>query len=71
MLVADSCGNANAWCRDDPYHLDLALSVSGSTATVRNMSYNGTLAPGAATTFGFTASAPGVPVLPPVTCTPT
>ncbi|MBB5868027.1 hypothetical protein F4553_001406 [Allocatelliglobosispora scoriae] len=24
MLVADSCGDANAWCRDDPYHLDLS-----------------------------------------------
>jgi hypothetical protein len=24
MLVADSCGDANAWCRDDPFHLDLA-----------------------------------------------
>jgi Cellulose binding domain len=24
MLVADSCGDGNAWCRDDPYHLDLA-----------------------------------------------
>lgn len=24
MLVADSCGDANGWCRDDPYHLDLA-----------------------------------------------
>lgn len=24
MLVADSCGDTNAWCRDDPYHLDLA-----------------------------------------------
>jgi hypothetical protein len=23
MLVTDSCGDANAWCRDDPYHLDL------------------------------------------------
>jgi len=23
MLVADSCGDTNAWCRDDPYHLDL------------------------------------------------
>jgi hypothetical protein len=23
MLVADSCGDANAWCRDDPDHLDL------------------------------------------------
>jgi hypothetical protein len=24
MIVADSCGDSNAWCRDDPYHLDLA-----------------------------------------------
>ena len=24
MQVADSCGDTNAWCRDDPYHLDLA-----------------------------------------------
>ncbi|MDG6106305.1 RlpA-like double-psi beta-barrel domain-containing protein [Dactylosporangium aurantiacum] len=24
MLVADSCGDGNAWCRDDPHHLDLA-----------------------------------------------
>ena len=24
MLVADSCGDADAWCRDDPNHLDLA-----------------------------------------------
>ena len=24
MVVADSCGDGNAWCRDDPYHLDLA-----------------------------------------------
>jgi hypothetical protein len=24
MEVADSCGDSNAWCRDDPYHLDLA-----------------------------------------------
>ena len=23
MLVADSCADSNAWCRDDPYHLDL------------------------------------------------
>jgi Cellulose binding domain len=26
MLVADSCGDSNAWCRDDPYHLDLVTS---------------------------------------------
>jgi expansin (peptidoglycan-binding protein) len=24
MVVADSCGDSNAWCRDDPYHLDFA-----------------------------------------------
>jgi Cellulose binding domain len=24
MVVADSCGDGNAWCRDDPNHLDLA-----------------------------------------------
>jgi expansin (peptidoglycan-binding protein) len=24
MQVADSCGDSNGWCRDDPYHLDLA-----------------------------------------------
>jgi hypothetical protein len=26
MLVADSCQDGNAWCRDDPYHLDLVQS---------------------------------------------
>ncbi|GIF20299.1 hypothetical protein BJ973_001795 [Actinoplanes tereljensis] len=24
MIVADSCGDSNAWCRDDPNHLDLS-----------------------------------------------
>ncbi|MFN8076050.1 MAG: cellulose binding domain-containing protein [Kineosporiaceae bacterium] len=24
FLVADSCGDPNGWCRDDPFHLDLA-----------------------------------------------
>jgi hypothetical protein len=24
MVVGDSCGDDNAWCRDDPFHLDLA-----------------------------------------------
>jgi hypothetical protein len=24
MQVADSCGDSNGWCRDDPYHLDLS-----------------------------------------------
>lgn len=37
MIVADSCGDSNAWCRDDPYHLDLAKDslnrfVKGGTA---------------------------------------
>jgi hypothetical protein len=26
MVVADSCGDSNAWCRDDPNHLDLATA---------------------------------------------
>ncbi|MBE1495953.1 hypothetical protein H4696_003053 [Amycolatopsis lexingtonensis] len=26
MVVADSCGDANAWCRDDPGHLDLSTA---------------------------------------------
>lgn len=30
MIVADSCGDDNAWCRDSRYHLDLA------TAAVKN-----------------------------------
>ncbi|MBN2532835.1 MAG: dockerin type I repeat-containing protein [Spirochaetales bacterium] len=24
MIIADSCQDGNAWCRDDPYHVDLA-----------------------------------------------
>ena len=44
------------------------LSVSGSAVTVRNADYNGAVAPGASTTFGFigTGSSTAVPVL---TCT--
>jgi hypothetical protein len=26
MVVADSCQDGNAWCRDDPYHVDLVNS---------------------------------------------
>ncbi|WP_369622551.1 hypothetical protein, partial [Pseudoalteromonas distincta] len=26
MIVADSCQDGNGWCRDDPYHLDLATA---------------------------------------------
>ncbi|MFF0772013.1 glycoside hydrolase family 9 protein [Nonomuraea wenchangensis] len=45
------------------------LTQSGSAVTVRNESYNGALAAGASTTFGFLASgAASVPD--PVTCTP-
>ncbi|MEU8373735.1 cellulose binding domain-containing protein [Micromonospora sp. NPDC048894] len=36
MVVADSCGDGNAWCRDDPYHLDL------STASLNRFVRNGT-----------------------------
>ncbi|MEU8260509.1 cellulose binding domain-containing protein [Micromonospora sp. NPDC048999] len=35
MLVADSCGDGNAWCRDDPYHLDLV------TASLNRFARNG------------------------------
>lgn len=44
-----------------------ALSTSGSAVTVHNLSYNGSLAAGASTTFGFTAS--GTPSTPSLTCT--
>jgi cellulase/cellobiase CelA1 len=46
------------------------LTTSGSKVTVSNLSYNGALAPGASTTFGFTATGPDTPV-PTVTCTST
>ncbi|MEU4470258.1 cellulose binding domain-containing protein [Micromonospora sp. NPDC023888] len=42
------------------------LSTSGSTATVRNVSYNGSLAAGAATSFGFLSS--GTPATTSPTC---
>lgn len=29
MIVADSCGDSNAWCRDDPYHIDLSKPSLG------------------------------------------
>lgn len=43
------------------------LSSSGSTVSVRNVSYNGTLAARASTTFGFLAN--GSPSNPPISCT--
>jgi hypothetical protein len=36
MLVADSCADANAWCRDDPDHLDLR------TGSLANFTKDGT-----------------------------
>ncbi|MFJ6163483.1 cellulose binding domain-containing protein [Micromonospora orduensis] len=42
------------------------LSTSGSTATVRNVAYNGSLASGARTSFGFLGS--GTPATPSPTC---
>ncbi|MEY9855676.1 hypothetical protein ABH935_001280 [Catenulispora sp. GAS73] len=36
MLVADSCGDSNAWCRDDPYHIDL------HTDSINRFQQNGT-----------------------------
>ncbi|WUH88958.1 GDSL-type esterase/lipase family protein [Streptomyces sp. NBC_00433] len=43
------------------------LTTSGSTATVKNATYNGSLAPAASTTFGFLAN--GTPNTPTPTCT--
>jgi len=43
------------------------LTAGDTTATVRNASYNGSLAPGASTTFGFLAD--GSPSTPTLTCT--
>ncbi|HEX4788849.1 MAG TPA: cellulose binding domain-containing protein, partial [Actinospica sp.] len=30
FVVADSCADSNAWCRDDPYHVDLAQNSLNS-----------------------------------------
>jgi hypothetical protein len=43
------------------------LTTSGSTANVANASYNGSLAAGGSTTFGFLAN--GTPSTPTLTCT--
>ncbi|RCG25835.1 1,4-beta-xylanase, partial [Sphaerisporangium album] len=42
-------------------------TVSGSSVTVRNASYNGSIAAGSSTTFGFTAN--GTAATPTATCT--
>ncbi|WP_229401269.1 lytic polysaccharide monooxygenase auxiliary activity family 9 protein [Micromonospora okii] len=47
------------------------VTSSGSTVTARNVDYNGALAPGAKTTFGFLASSTGTNTAPTPTCTAT
>ncbi|NUS16548.1 MAG: cellulose-binding protein [Streptomyces sp.] len=42
MLVADSCADPNAWCRDDPNHLDL------DTASLGHFTQNGSTVSGLA-----------------------
>ena len=39
-----------------------------ATTTVRNLDYNGSLTPGASTTFGFIAGGSGPVVAPTVSC---
>jgi lysophospholipase L1-like esterase len=46
-----------------------AVTASGSTVTVRNSGFNGTLAAGASTQFGFLGSAPSAVSAPTLTCT--
>ncbi|MBQ1023610.1 CotH kinase family protein [Micromonospora sp. C95] len=45
------------------------VTSQGSTVTARNVSYNGSLAAGASTTFGFLGSTTGTPSTPTPTCT--
>jgi hypothetical protein len=45
------------------------VTSQGSTVTARNVAYNGALAAGASTTFGFLASSTGSPGAPRLTCT--
>ncbi|ASW55369.1 spore coat protein CotH [Plantactinospora sp. KBS50] len=44
------------------------VSTQGSTVTARNVDYNGNLAAGASTAFGFLGAATGTPGTPAVTC---
>jgi mannan endo-1,4-beta-mannosidase len=46
-----------------------AITSSGSSVTAKNVSYNGSLAAGASTTFGFLASSTGTNTAPTPTCT--
>lgn len=45
------------------------VTNQGSAVTARNVSYNGSLAPGASTTFGFLGSTTSTPTTPTPTCT--
>lgn len=45
------------------------VTSQGAAVTARNVSYNGTLAPGASTAFGFLASVTGANSVPTLTCT--
>jgi lysophospholipase L1-like esterase len=45
------------------------VAQSGAAVTARNVNWNGALAPGNSTTFGFIASKNGTNTPPPVTCT--
>ncbi|MEU6077734.1 cellulase family glycosylhydrolase [Micromonospora sp. NPDC047074] len=47
------------------------VTTSGSAVTARNVSYNGSLSPGAETVVGFLGSWSGTNPIPPLTCTAT
>ncbi len=46
------------------------VTSNGAAASARNMDYNGNLAAGASTVFGFLASWSGTNSVPALTCTP-
>ncbi|MET8067959.1 cellulose binding domain-containing protein, partial [Micromonospora sp. NPDC005313] len=47
------------------------VTTSGTLVTARNVAYNGSLAPGASTSFGFTGSAGASNPVPSLSCTTT
>jgi mannan endo-1,4-beta-mannosidase len=63
LTFADGQRVTQAW--------NAALSTSGTAVTARNESYNGALAPGAGTTFGFLGSWTGANTPPALTCAAT
>ncbi|WBB56889.1 cellulose binding domain-containing protein [Verrucosispora sp. WMMD573] len=60
LVFADGQRITQAW--------NAEVTQNGSTATARNVGWNGVLAPGARTTFGFLGSTGGVVTAPTVTC---